>query len=306
MSDWVRLRGRAAAAVVAPRLGGRLLQFEAAGREWLWVNPKLLDGELRLRADPEQGQAASTIGDWFNYGGDKCWPAPQAQLPGLGWVGPPDPVLDAGPYNLVDMPDAHGASVTMRSRIDPVTGLAIERTITVHEDEPQLTTVNRVVNCGEASRAWSVWTVAQVRTDLGGRIEVDVDPSGRPHVELGTYDGAPLDPLFHGGLASLHVLDRVGKVGFPSAHGVLTYHDPDGRYLRLSFSTEEDAAYPDDGSRAEIWMQYPVAAPLTTLSGWQPDARLAELECLSPLVTLEPGESVSLSVTWLAGAVTSS
>lgn len=51
-------------------------------------------------------------------------------------------------------------------------------------------------------------------------------------------------------------------------------------------------------------MQHAVPAPIPALSGWQPDARLVELECLSPLTDLAPGECAELTVTWQASAPT--
>jgi hypothetical protein len=104
------------------------------------------------------------------------------------------------------------------------------------------------------------------------------------------------------GTARIPVQDTVGKVGFPAATGTVAYHDVDGGWLRQQFAIQEGAPYPDGGSRAQVWMQYPTVAPLRSLSGWQPSGRLVELECLSPLTDIGPGESVELRVEWRSWA----
>lgn len=55
---------------IVPQIGGRVVQYKLDDKEFFWVNPDLagkLPTETGLTAD----------GGWFNYGGDKLWPAPQ-------------------------------------------------------------------------------------------------------------------------------------------------------------------------------------------------------------------------------------
>jgi hypothetical protein len=63
-------------------------------------------------------------GEWLNYGGDKLWPAPQGWDGEDQWPGPPDPVLDGGPYELAVI-EARGSQVAVRltSREDPRSGI---------------------------------------------------------------------------------------------------------------------------------------------------------------------------------------
>src|SRR4051794_9265789 len=102
---------------LVPELGGRLLSVRHRGVELLWRNPALLGDDLRGEYTPNSGR----MGDWVNYGGDKTWPAPQGWDDPDQWPGPPDPVLDSGPYTAV----ADGDTVTMTSAPDPRTGLRL-------------------------------------------------------------------------------------------------------------------------------------------------------------------------------------
>lgn len=251
MSTFVVLGDARAQAVVAPRLGGRVLQFWCHGRPWLWTNPRLVRDHRQLLMDPAGGEHSRTIADWFNYGGDKCWPAPQGVEGREGWAGPPDSVLDAVAYAVVEGPSADGRSVTVRSRRDPTHGLRIERTITVDPQAAQLCTVNRVINDGERDSRWSAWTVTQVAADPGDYVEVEVDPHGREPLVLGEFAGRPSVDA-RAGYALVAATDCVGKVGFPAATGVVTFCRPDGSRLRQSFAIDPDREYPDGGCRAEV------------------------------------------------------
>ncbi len=101
-----------------PALGGRLLSVQVGGREFLWRNSSYVDAALLPVGGHVFAPNAGRMGDWVNYGGDKTWPAPQDQ-----WAGPPDPVLDSGPYTVDQAPGA----VTLTSGLDPRTGLRITR-----------------------------------------------------------------------------------------------------------------------------------------------------------------------------------
>ena len=94
------------------------------------------------------------------------------------------------------------------------------------------------------------------------------------------------------------VSDVVAKVGFTDATGCVRYRRPDGAGIELTFPVEPDAVYPDGGCQVELWMQYPTAAPIGSLEGLHPSARLVELEILSPLHELAPGASASFDFSW--------
>ena len=101
-----------------------------------------------------------------------------------------------------------------------------------------------------------------------------------------------------GGRRRVEVADVVAKVGFTDADGTFEVVRPDGAGLRWTYAVDPAGAYPDGGCAAEIWMQYPTAAPVP--GGLWPTARLLEIEALGPLTTLEPGQEVGLEIRWEA------
>lgn len=299
----LRLQSEHARIAILPRLGGRLASFHALGREWLWRNTRLLDDDFQPLHDPDGARAAQSLGDWWNWGGDKSWPAPQGWDTDDQWHGPPDPVLDAGPYSATVDP-AH-LTCTLVSGDDARTGLRITRTITLSASEPALTIDTTLTNVSNRPRTWSCWTVTQI--DVGSDSE-----RSRPAVHVGYEAGAkppvtlfsPVGRLdFEGplqGAVAIPIQDAVGKLGFPGANGWIDYRTGGGSVLRQTFPVSAEQTYPDQGSRAALWMQYPLDEPIESLSGLTLESRLVELECLSPLTRLEPGQSVSLDVQWLA------
>src|SRR5690349_9092678 len=105
---------------IVPQIGGRVMQFKLGDFEFLWVND-----DLAGKAPPASGLGPN--GEWLNYGGDKLWPAPQDQ-----WKGPPDAVLDGGPYTAEIVPtDAGSGAVKLTSPPDARSGIQFSRTIKI-------------------------------------------------------------------------------------------------------------------------------------------------------------------------------
>lgn len=288
---------------ILPDIGGRIISFKALGKEWLWRNPKLVSDGFEFLAPPEAAQLATTLGDWWNWGGDKSWPAPQGWSSNQEWAGPPDPILDSGPYAIV-MTDA--LSCHLKSLPDPRTGLQIERTVSIHPELAGLRLTTTMTNTSAQTCSWSCWTVTQVvaNNDVGkqvARVVVEQSHSPVPHVALFEAFGKPFVNVDESGTLEMPIQDIVGKLGFPSASGVIKMVNSDGSFFQQTFKVDEVATYTDGGSRAQVWMQFPLDEPIDSLQGLTLDARLVELECLSPLTKLEPGDSVSLDVDWLVG-----
>jgi hypothetical protein len=133
---------------------------------------------------------------------------------------------------------------------------------------------------------------------------VDIDEAGASAVDpvVSLLDVEPLDHSVGGVRVRVPLQERVGKLGFPTCAGSIGLDlGADGVYVQ-TFAVDRAADYPDRGSRAELWMQHPTLEPIEQAGDFHPDAYLVELECLSPLVALAPGESVSLDVTWSVGA----
>lgn len=280
-----------------PAVGGRLLSAQVGGTELLWRNPAYFDDDLRaVRPRASWTRDDGTFATWANVGGSKTWPAPQGWDSEQEWPGPPGSPLDNGAWTI-DFDDA--SAVHLASADDPRTGLSIRKCFALQGGR-RFTESITFTNTSDAAVTWAVWEVAQVLGHQTGTVRVWTNDD--MIVNLGDYHGS-LEWSHDDGRAELPMQDVVAKRGFPSAAGTIEYDRGDGYGVRIDFPIVEDEVYPDAGSRAEVWLQAPMAHPIEILDGLHPDALLAELEVLSPLTSLAPGEAIDFCVTWelLAG-----
>ncbi|XVQ86061.1 DUF4380 domain-containing protein [Microbispora siamensis] len=298
----VRLAAPWGEAVVLPGRGGRIISLHAAGREWLWRNPDLLDESLALTPAARRLPAPTGFASWANWGGDKTWPAPQGWSSAQEWAGPPDPVLDAGAYTVLERDDLR---VRMRSGDDPRTGLAVTRTVTMSAGEPVLVVDSELENVTDHPVRWAAWTVTQFETesfrdhgDPRCGVWVGLTERHRAPVTLFAPDGAPVLERVSPSAGRVPVRDVVGKIGIGGTAGWLAVVAPGGATLTQRFDVRPGASYPDEGSEIAIWMQYPKEEELEGLEGLRPTARLVEAETMSPLTSLAPGEVLRHRVTW--------
>jgi hypothetical protein len=242
------------------------------------------------------------MSDWVNLGGAKIWPAPQGWSGPAEWPGPPDPVFDGGAWkwDARQLPD-RSARIMMASGADPRTGMRATRSFEFRPDGNGFAETVRFIANDRPAR-WAIWEVVQVPSagDRGAGDESGV------FVVSPDADPLPLVPQLPAlawhrlpdGRIRVPVLPRVGKLGFPGATGEIEYARPGGGALQLRWDTFPGAEYPDGGSRAEIWMQHPVAEPIAELGGLHPDADYVELEVLGPLTRLEAGQETWLRIDW--------
>lgn len=289
-----------------PAVGGRLISLRCGRAELLWQNPDYLDTKLRtVRPRSTWAPLDGSMGSWANVGGSKTWPAPQGWDGRGQWPGPPDDVLDSGRWTISEHRSAEGRlTVTLASPDDSRTGLRIEREFDVPAAGRSFRQRNTFTNVSDRPIRWSIWEVCQVDTSMfatapGGLIAVEASGAAGPTSMLEADGHVAVGPA-RGGIRSVEVSDVVAKVGFTDATGSIRFQRPDGAGLEIGFPVDEDAVYPDGGCRVELWMQYPTVAPLSSLGGLHPSARLVELEVLSPLADLDPGASFSQDLSWSA------
>ncbi|MDA0564466.1 DUF4380 domain-containing protein [Streptomonospora sp. S1-112] len=284
----------------APGLGGRVLSLRLAGREFLYRNPRLLDADLRRREGVVLEPTEGPMSAWNNVGGDKTWPAPQGWSHPGEWAGPPDPVLDSGAYAAEAGHGAAGAAVlTMTSGDDPRTGLRLTRRITLEPGARGYRLELTARNTSAAPRTWALWNVTQLDgaaapADGTGGVYVGVRGEGPHTVPLVAGDANPRVVEHAPGVLRVPAQDVVGKVGFPTAEGWLRHVGRAGT-LTQTF-TVAPGTYPDQGSRVEVWLEYPLERPLEHLGGLRPRDRVVECEVLGPLTDLAPGAQTTLSI----------
>lgn len=281
---------------VLPAAGGRILSVGFRGQETLWRNADLLDDGLHPVSDHVIEPTSGEMADWHNYGGDKTWPAPQGWSGPDEWAGPPDAVLDSGEYTWQHREHEEGISVELTSGDDPRTGLRITRELTLRDGEASYELSLRAQNTSDRTVSWALWNVTQRQAGEAGHggVWVGVEPGELELVELVPGTGVPAAER-SGEVVHVPHQDVVGKLGFPTATGWLA-HAAHGSTTTQAFRVDRELAYPDGGSRVEVWMEYPLDAPLTHLGGLQPSARIVEIEVLGPRVDLEPGRSTQLQL----------
>jgi hypothetical protein len=188
----------------------------------------------------------------------------------------------------------------MTSPADTRTGLVVERRFDVPSAGASFAQRNRFTNVSGHPVAWSIWEVCQVDTSTsydGGILRVGVEDENPPVTMLSVV-GTPSCGELVDDERHLPIQPVVGKLGFPNGARFVGLDRPDGAGLEIAFDVEPGAVYPDEGSRVELWLQYPIAEPLAEFGGLHPRAHLAELEVLGPLASLAPGEHCDLLLRW--------
>jgi len=284
-----------------PECGGRLISIEEAGAELLWRSPDYFDPDGRLTWPKTTWRPLDgTMGSWANVGGSKTWPAPQGWSGPGEWPGPPDPILDSGDWSASLVEEETGTTLTMTSPVDERSGLQVTRAFVIPRTGSVFRQTNTFCNIGERPVRWSIWEVCQVSTETcreGGELMVAVADAADPTVMLEIVGQVPLGEV-RAGRRMIPVEDVVGKLGFANATGMVGLVRPDGASVRIGFEPQPEAEYPDGGSRAELWIQYPIPEPLAEFGDLHPQARLVELEVLGPIQDLQPGASSQLHLEW--------
>ncbi|GAA0350014.1 DUF4380 domain-containing protein [Actinoallomurus spadix] len=292
----VWLRAGAIEVGAVPALGGRVLAFRLAGHETLYRNDALLDERLHRR--PDHGpEPDGTMATWRNYGGDKTWPAPQGWDGPGQWAGPPDPVLDSGPYAWTVAEDAGRVRLTMTSGADQRSGLTVVREVDVETGTSTVTVTHRLINTGGRRVRWAPWNVLQLPGPEAGAGDgwfAGVDDSAVPVRGLLAGTGLPAWTV-DAGVARVAGQDVVGKLALPGASGWLATVSG-GYTVTQHFAVDPAGLYPDEGARAEVWLECPQERGIESLGGLRPTARILESEVVGRLADLAPGEHTELTV----------
>jgi hypothetical protein len=251
--------------IIVPQIG-RIMSLSHVGQEnILWENLQE-SGNIYL---PTQKK-------WINYGGYKLWLAPQSEL---GW--PPDPYIDRGCYSFDVIDDQ---TIRLLGVIHPVKMLRLSIDIKLIHGQSELVLTHRMENHSKQSMAVSFWGVSQVKPN--GQISVIPTFWQTPiwDLKLSEIKQIPSQniiqrsDLYH--LAHRDIPDKK-KVYFFLENAVMTY-DWDGYRFIKQFDPYQRFAYPEADSNFEVYFcpQY------------------IELETVSPLITVDPGQSGQDTVRW--------
>lgn len=304
-NQWVKLH-------IAPHLGGRIIQLGMDGYEYFFNNP-LLSGKK-----PDETRLGEN-GSWLNFGGEKIWPAPQGWDSPEQWPGPPDPVLDSGIYTVGDKYTSENRTgLTVTSPVDSRTGLQITKEVFL-EKKRSVTVVNAsFCNKTKLPIRWSVWPVLQMNTQGGEddryRVICPVNPKSKFETGFKVMHGLANSPQYKKDAFGNLVVNYsylVGKVGLDSNAGWMAFLDlKTGKVLALTFDYDENEHYPENTS-VQIWTQgrgiiFSRNKIVEYPNNKKQNPPYMEMEILSPLKEIKPGEGISFKYKMLCSTITPS
>jgi hypothetical protein len=266
------LRNGAAELTIVPAIG-RLMQLalvEPGGaRGAFWSHPQI---GPTLPAD-ENG--------WVNLGGDKAWPAPQSrweQIAGRGW--PPPRAFDASPFSAEVASDGR---VTLTSPLDPGYGLRVRRTIALDPAAPVATVETCYEKVSGPTIRVGVWTVSQLVSPQRLFLRLP-ERSAFPGGFAQRLPDPPRGLEVEGRLLSLERDPAAKTMIVSDGEAMLWVGEGPDLLIETIPEAHDPASQWPDGVHAQIYTSSDQALPYV------------ELELLSPLRDLAPGEQVCLRV----------
>lgn len=256
--------------VVAPEIG-RIIHFSFVdGDNLIWLE------DLKTMA-----KAKADNWDWMNWGGDKVWPAQQADWPfimrnGKDW--PPNRDFDGSPFKVIE---SGRGQIVIESPVDKYLHVRLRRTLTLDPLKPVLTIKNRLIQ--EAPTPWPVqiWSVTQCVPPEYTLLGID-DKAPDPQHPFQNLMKEPLSKetatVLSGALKLSPPSEGGAKAGTIGNWCASVYKDT--VFLQTSDSPP-DGCYPD-GSSIEVFC----------------GGNYIELEPLSSSKHLDSGESISNTIIW--------
>jgi hypothetical protein len=238
---------------------------------------------------------------WKNYGGSKVWPAPQGWSEDTQWPGPPDPILDGGPYRAKIIEEDPGSmAVLLESADDEYTGLRHSREIRPVRGSATVEIRHRMRNTSLRPARWAIWQVTQQAAR--GRLSVTV-PLKRYRKIYGDEIYRNSGVFSEGKLWRLSYFNQVAEfVINPESGWLATSHGDLYAASVETFPVSHDVTSADGGP-LEIWINgkatFTIHGDKVNLeedsNGYDP---YIETEILNPLVELEPGQQFTLRAYW--------
>lgn len=277
--DAVLLTNGEVEVVIVPAIG-RLMRF---AYRWddnpLWENPALY-GQLQ----------PDLVTRWFNFGGDKIWPAEQSRWPqliGRGW--PPDTAFDGRPQRAEILGDG---AVRLTTAVSEALGLRGIRTFRLDRRRARLVIEQKLQTVAGDPVPCTIWNVTQLDHPDAVYLPLRADstfPGG--YAVLSEPARTPRNRVVRDGVLTI-TRDRAlnAKYGADSDGGWLAWTRGETVFSE-HFAYQPGAKYPDRGCTAEVY------------TSADEGGEYIELELLSPEATLAVGESLDYTIELRLGRI---
>lgn len=282
-SDCYRIANSLVEAIVVPAIG-RVMQLRLVNQEagTFWEN-RALDGQTHATASPDSASQDPAAKDassaaWINFGGDKCWPAPQSEwlkLQGHGW--PPPAAFDSLPATATVVE----RGLLLTTALDPAFGIEAVRRIELDPLKPVLTIRSEFRKLSGEPLRVAVWSITQMNDPEAVCLILPRKSrfsAGYTRIlETEPYRLRRKDRL----LSLARHPGQYVKIGSDATS--LLWVGPQA-IVRMDVN-RRPGEYPDGGCVTEV---YTNPNPLPYV----------ELETLGPLTSLAPGNSAALTTTY--------
>ena len=255
----LRLWSEQAEAIVVPEIG-RVMSFRLRDGENVFWEDRSLDGQ---RGD-------ATGKEWINFGGDKTWPAPEAewgQYTGRKqWM--PPAAFDAMPV----IATITNNEVVLTSPVDPHYGIRTIRRVRLFRNQLSIATTYERVSGGPSKVG--IWTITQFKEPVMICVPVKTNSIfTNGHFKFGNEPWPQLQ-VKSNRIEITRDPRSPHKMG-SDAGQLLWVGEKD--VCTVATTRTAGAEYPDRGASAEVYTN--------------PDPKkYIELELLGPLSTMKPGE----------------
>jgi len=257
---------------------GRVVDFGLSGGENLiWINTQA------AYTDATPGVAVENQ-RYANLGGDKLWPTAQPlwKLATGNDNWPPDGVLDGGAWQLLDQTDH---SVTLQSQLSPHYGVVVLRSFTLTPGQAQVKIQNVIQRVHANPIPVSAWTITQVKKPNAVVFDIADDA---PDL------GEPVRPLTDDTAAKVQ-----GYVHMLGSNQMAAWKQQGEAWAKLgTFGRWVAAVYDDVTFLQETDFDPHGAYPELSSAQAYHAADYTELELLSPMLQLAPGQTLQNTVVW--------
>ena len=236
-------------------------------------------GEKSLFAEFPAQKADPNTEKWHSFGGHRLW------------HGPEDIVRTYMPDNDPVHIELRPASVLVQQNIEPRTQLQKEMEVCLGSTGTHVQVTHRIRNHSLFDVRLALWGITVMTT--GGRAVLPLPPRGSHADHLQAQTSLNLwaytnlrDPRWHLGERLITLQQdpantEAQKIGLSRSDGWLAYLKGERAFINQTHF-REGQSYPDEGSSAELYV----------------DQKILEMESLSPLTTIKPGDFAELVEDW--------